>query len=297
MDLPRATVRKEDVEEVLQNITTRNKKVWIQMSTGFECLDKMLGGLHKGQMIVVGGHPSIGKTSFVVSIVEHICLKNSIPVAFFSMKLSRDQLLGRMLFSYSRIELNKARDGSLDVNELERLDQAGELFSEKPIYIDDTSRLTPIELRIRVENVNKEQEQAAQCIIVDCLHMMDTETPHDTQRQRIAEISKHLKTLACDLDVPVIVLCALQLKSILADKKRRKPTLSDLGEDIIIERYADVIMLLHRDNYYCLGDSTYEPNNDAGIVITRNQNGPTGVVMLQFLQEFARFENMRIDKE
>ena len=148
-----------------------------------------------------------------------------------------------------------------------------------------------------MENINKEQEQTAQCIIVDCLQMMDTETPHDTQRQRIAEISKHLKTLACDLDVPVIVLCDLQLKSILADKKRRKPTLSDLGEDIIIERYADVIMLLHRNNYYCLGDSTYESNNDAEIVITRNQNGPTGVVMLQFLQEFARFENMRIDKE
>ena len=297
MDFPRVTITKVDIEKVMQNIKARKEKVPIEIPMGFEYLDEMLGGLHKGQMVIIAGHPGIGITSFVISIVEKICLEKNIPVAFFTMQQSREQLLERLLFNYSRIDFFKARRGTLDNSECERIAQVGKLLTGKPLYIDDTARLTPIELRNRVDKISKEQGQSIQCIIVDNLQMMDTEIHHGTQRQRIAEVSENLKALACDLNVPVIVLCDLKLESILAEEGRRKPKINDLGENIIIERYADVIMLLHRDDYYCRGDSDYEPNNNAEVTVTRNNNGPTGIAAVQFLSDIARFEDVMFNGE
>jgi replicative DNA helicase len=293
MDLSRSTVTEDDVRKVIDNMKAHKRHLPIEISTGFENLDEMLGGFHRGQLIVIAGYPGIGKTSLAINLVEHICLLKNLPVAYFTMELSKEQFLERMLVSRSAVQLTKARDGNLVEEDWTKVAKSGKLLSTRPIYLDETPRLTPTELRNRVDKINSEQIHGIQCVIVDSLQTMDPETHQDTQRRRTEEISKSLKKLAVDLHVPVIVLCGLDLKLLLADDVRHSPILRDLEDDIIIDRYADVLMLLSRDDYYYRADSDYNSdNNGAELIITRNRTGPTGEVTMLFLKESGRFESV-----
>ena len=290
-------VKKEDIEKVMRNLKTGEINAMVEIPTGFECLDLMVGGLHKGQLVVIAGHPSMGKTAFMIGIIEHLCFNNNVPVAVFSMQLSRGQLIKRLLLSYSRIDIFKARYGTLNVDEWEIVNDTAKELITKSLYIDDTPRLTPAELKDRVKKLNREHRPSSpQCVFIDRLQIMDTEVHHSTRRQKTAEISESLKALASDFDIPVVLLCSLELRREEMFGERWRPKMDDLEENIIVDRYADMMILLSRGDYYYRGDADYEPNDNAEVMITRNRNGPTGVVSLRFQKDTLRFEELNFNE-
>jgi len=285
-------ITKSNIEIVLQNFKASRNAVQYEMNTGFEFLDEIIGGLHKGQMIVIAGHRHIGKTCFSMSLIENICHRQNTPLAIFSMKHTKEQFLERLLFNYSQIDSFKARRYGLTNSENERISQTSDLLTKMSLYIDDTARLTTLELRNKVEQILEEHGHAIECVIINNLQMLDTEVYQANARIRVLEISKSLKALACDLNISVVVLCDLQDKLKYESESRREPEISDLGVYAIIERFSDTILMLYRENYYYWSDLDYEPNNNAKVIIARNNSGPTGAVALQFISGTSRFEEI-----
>ena len=214
---------------------------------------------------------------------------SNIPVGIFSMDLSREQLLERMLMNRAKSNYLKIRRGEPAASDWDDISRAGESLAEKPLYIEDTSRLSPSEI---VEKATLLRSQKGiKCIFIDSLQKMNTEQPYDLRRQRTKEIGKYLRNLAHHLNIAIVVLCQFDLKRMSFKKKGDKVSLSDFGEDIIIERFSDAIVLLQRDDYYCFGID-YIRTNSADIIIAKNRNGPTGIVALNYFRECIRFEDL-----
>ncbi|RKY09733.1 MAG: hypothetical protein DRP65_07475 [Planctomycetota bacterium] len=283
------TVSRADkiIKTVLSDISRRKDDGIKGLPTGFSELDKMLSGLSDGNLIVVAGHPGIGTTAFALRIAEYLGIDKNIPVLYFSMALGKERLLERMLLGRAGIDLHKARQGKLEGEDWNLLKRTASEISKKPIYFDDTSRLTPGELRNKVITLKSEKD--IKCVIVDSLQLMRLEKKIDLHEEEFAEISRSLKLMALELNVPVFLLAQLSFDLIRQEEERAKPRLADFDEAIIAERYADVLMLINREGYYgyCPLDSKYTE-----IMITKNCNGPTGMVGLNFYEEFARFENI-----
>lgn len=254
-------------------------------STGFTDLDKLTAGLQPADLIIIAGRPSMGKTTLAMNIAENIAIKGDKPVAIFSMEMPGETLTMRMMSSLGLIDQTKIRTGKLDDNEWPRLTSAMNLLSETKFFIDDTPALTPTEVRARARRLMREQGQLG-LIVLDYIQLMDSPSSGNNRVQQISDISRGLKVLAKELNVPVVVLS--QLNRNLEQRTNRRPVMSDLRESGAIEQDADLIMFIYRDEVYT------EDSPDKGIaeiIIGKQRNGPLGTVRLTFLGQYTRFEN------
>ncbi len=259
------------------------------LATGYYELDELTCGLQNGEMIIVAGRPSMGKTSLALNVAEHIGVAEKIPVAIFSLEMGKQQLAERFLCSKSEIDAQLVRKGMLGTEDYQKLVEVCGLLSEAPIYIDDSAGLTPLALRAKARRLNSQHD--IRCIIVDYLQLMSLGVGRiESRQQEITAISRYLKALARELNIPVVVLS--QLNRSPEGREGHMPRMSDLRESGSIEQDADVVMLLHREDYYHRGDKEYQPNNKAEIIIAKQRNGPTGLVQLMFKEQFTRFENI-----
>jgi len=260
--------------------------------TGFLDLDKLTDGLHAGEMIVVAARPSMGKTSLAMNIVEHVTMEAKKPVGVFSLEMTSEQLVTRMLFSQARMNLRSARDGFLNSSDFPRMTAAAGRLSKAPLFIDDTPGLSILQLRAKARRMKHQHD--IQLIVVDYLQLIHSTSrrARDNRQQEITEISGGIKTLAKELRLPVIVLS--QLNREMERDKARKPRLSDLRESGAIEQDADIVGLLYKpagaegDEDNSLDPNEGEPVN---LLIAKQRNGPTGDVHMTFLKNYTRFEN------
>lgn len=258
--------------------------------TGFDDFDQKTSGLQKSDLIIVAGRPSMGKTTFAMNIAENAAIKGQVPVAVFSMEMPGEQLAMRMMSSLGRIDQHRVRTGKLNDEDWPRLTSAVQILSDAPIYIDDTPGLTPTELRSRARRLAR--EHGLGLIIIDYLQLMQgsATAAKENRTNEISEISRSLKALAKELEVPVIALS--QLNRGLEQRTDKRPIMSDLRESGAIEQDADVIVFIYRDEVY------NEDSPDKGmaeILIRKQRNGPIGVSRLAFLGQFTRFENLAHD--
>jgi replicative DNA helicase len=246
-------------------------------------------------MIIIAGRPSMGKTSLALNVAEHIGVVEKMPIAVFSLEMGRQQLAERFLCSYTGIDAQLVRKGMLSTEHYQKLVEACGVLSETPIYIDDTSSLTPLELRAKARRLRS--LYGIQCVIVDYLQLMHIGSAKvESRQQEISTISRYLKSLARELNIPVVVLS--QLNRSPEGREGHRPYMSDLRESGSIEQDADVVILLHREDYYNRGKDDYQEDNAAELIIAKQRNGPTGSVKLVFREKCARFENAaRVQEE
>ena len=255
------------------------------LPTGFEDLDDRTSGLQSSDLIIIAGRPSMGKTSFVLNMAEHVCVQQKEPVAIFSLEMPREQLTMRLLASRARIDAHKMRNGNLHDDDWPRLTKVVGELSEAPLFIDDTPALGPIEMRARCRRLKR--EHGLGLVVVDYLQLMHGAGDSENRATEISEISRSLKALSRELDVPVIALS--QLNRSLEQRQDKRPMMSDLRESGAIEQDADVIMFIYRDEVY--NPDNPETKGVAELIIGKQRNGPTGKVRLTFLGEYTRFEN------
>lgn len=285
-----AVALKDLVTRAYELIEKREGSHVTGIATGYFELDGLTCGLQNGDVIVVAGRPSMGKTSLALNIAEHIGVVEKMPVALFSLEQGRQQLAERFLCSKSQVESQLVRKGMLSTEHYRELVKACGVLSEAPIYVDDTSTLTPLELRAKARRLKNLYD--IRCIIVDYLQLMHLGSGRvESRQQEITTISRYIKALARELNIPVIVLS--QLNRAPEGREDHRPRMSDLRESGSIEQDADVVMLLHREDYYhrAEGEKDYCPNNVAEVIIAKQRNGPTGSVGLVFREKITRFEN------
>lgn len=254
-------------------------------ATGFTDLDELTSGLQPADLIIVAGRPSMGKTTIAMNMAENIAIKGEKPVAIFSMEMPGDALAMRMMSSLGRIDQHKVRTGKLEDHEWPRLTSAISLLGETKMFIDDTPALTTTEVRARARRLTREHGQLG-LIVLDYLQLMQSPTSGDNRVQQISDISRGLKALAKELNVPVVALS--QLNRNLESRPNKRPLMSDLRESGAIEQDADLIIFVYRDEVY------NEDSPDKGIaeiIIGKQRNGPLGTVRLTFLGQYTRFEN------
>ena len=250
--------------------------------TGFKSLDEITSGFQKGELIVVAARPSMGKTSFMLNIAENVSMNNKIPVLIFSMEMSALQITKNMLCSIAEVDAHLMRTGTISDVDFLRIPTAMGDLSQSPISIDDTPGLSLLEIRAKSRRF--QSQKGIQLIIIDYLQLMEGSNAENRQ-QEITSISRGLKALAKELDVPVVAIS--QLNRSVEQREGHKPRMSDLRESGSIEQDADVVMLLHRDDYY-------DPNKNPGLVelnVVKQRNGPIGKVELKFIKNMLRFKN------
>jgi replicative DNA helicase len=281
----KAMVPMEDVlHEVFEMIENRGQR---GLETGFFELDDMTNGLQNGEMVIVAARPSMGKTAIAMNMIEHIAADNLLPCAVFSLEMSKQQLAQRMLCSRGQIDAHKLRKGMLQSHEYAHLANVVGELAKAPIWVDDTPGLTPLDLRAKARRLKMQHD--IKCIMVDYMQLMDNPGV-ESRQQQISEISRGIKAVARELSIPVIALSQLNRASEGRDGHR--PRMSDLRESGSIEQDADVIMLLHREDYYRMSEPDFQPDNIAEVIIAKQRNGPTGTVKLTFLNKTTRFENL-----
>jgi len=285
---------KELVVDAYELIEKREGSHVTGLATGFHELDELTCGLQNGEMIIIAGRPSMGKTSLALNIAEHLGITEKNPVAIFSLEMGKQQLAERFLCSASGIDAQSVRKGMLGTEHYQKLVEACGVLSEAPIYIDDSASLTPLQVRAKARRLKSQHN--IQCIVVDYLQLMHYGSGRvESRQQEITTISRLLKAMARELDVPVLVLS--QLNRSPEGREGHRPRMSDLRESGSIEQDADVVMLLHREDYYHRGEADYESDNTAMVIIAKQRNGPTGNVELVFRERFTRFENKSFEEE
>ena len=256
------------------------------VATGFADLDKETAGLQPGDLVIVAGRPSMGKTALALNIGEHVAIDLKLPVVVFSMEMGASQLAMRMIGSVGHLDQHKLRTGRLAADDWERLSTALGRLSEAPMLIDETPALNAIEVRSRARRLQKQYGQLG-LVIVDYIQLMQAQSAGENRATEISEISRALKALAKELKVPVVALS--QLNRSLEQRPNKRPVMSDLRESGAIEQDADVILFIYRDEVY---NEDSPDKGTAEIIIGKQRNGPIGTVRLTFLGEHTRFENM-----
>lgn len=287
-----AVTMKDQVMEAIESIEAlyENRGGITGLATGFTELDRMTNGLHESEMIVVAARPSMGKTALAMNIAEHVAIQEKLPVAVFSLEMSSQQLVQRMLCSRARVNLQKVRDGFLSERDFPAITAAASKLAESKIFIDDTAGLSILELRAKARRLKAQHD--VKLIVVDYLQLLRSTTKRaaDNRQLEISEISAGLKGLAKELRVPVLV-CA-QLNRLPEARSGGKPRLSDLRESGSIEQDADLVALLVRPEIYEEDeDARAEMAGEAELIIAKQRNGPIGEINLTFLKEFTRFED------
>jgi len=260
--------------------------------TGFADLDNLTSGLQPSDLVIVAGRPSMGKTAYCLNIAEHAALRADVGVAIFSLEMAKEQLAMRMLCSEARVDLARVRTGHLSDREFPKLAMAAGRLGDAPIYIDDTPALSVLELRAKARRLKRDQAAKLGLVIVDYIQLMRSAEGRDNREQEISEISRSLKALAKELQVPVLALS--QLNRQVESRNPPIPRLADLRESGAIEQDADVIMFLYREEYY---DENTDKRGLADVIVAKQRNGPIGTVELTFLKEFTRFENREVSPE
>ncbi len=278
------------VEEVFRKIEQMDGSVLTGEPSGYFQLDEITSGLQPGELIIVAGRPSMGKTAFGLNVAEHMALSEGRPVLFFSLEMSSQQVAQRILCSRARVDAQLLRRGRHSPRDMQRLQAVAEEIRERPLFVDDTSSLTILELRARARMAHRRHKIRA--IFVDYLQLL--RSPGSESRQiEVSEISRGLKALAKDLSVPVMAMAQLNRKP--ADRGGNRPMMSDLRESGAIEQDADLIGLLHRESYYKVGeDENAEQDNRAELIIAKQRNGPVGTIELHFNRQFTRFDNPQV---
>src|SRR5437667_5518715 len=283
---------KDQVMEAIESIEKlyERKGGITGISIGFVEFDRMTSGLHAAEMIVIAGRPSMGKTALAMNIAEHAAIQEKLPVGVFSLEMSSQQLVQRLLCSRARVNLQKVRDGFLGERDFPSLTAAASKLAEAKIFIDDSAALSILELRAKARRLRAQQD--VKLIVVDYLQLLRSTTrrAQDNRQLEISEISSGLKGLAKELKVPVIVIA--QLKRQPEQRTGGKPRLSDLRESGSIEQDADLVGLLVRPEMYEEDDEArQEKSGEAELIIAKQRNGPVGEIPLTFLKEFTRFED------
>jgi len=255
--------------------------------TGFKDLDKLTSGLQPSDLILVAARPSMGKTAFTLNLATHIAVREKKAVAFFSLEMSKEQLVQRMLCSEGAIDSQRLRIGELDDKDWGKLISAADRLSTAPIFIDDTAGITVMELRSKARRLKTEYD--LKLIVIDYLQLMQGSSSKggDNRQQEISEISRSLKALARELNVPVIALS--QLSRSVESRQVKKPMLSDLRESGSLEQDADIVMFLYREDYY---DPDTENKNITDVIIAKHRNGPVDTVQLFFHKQFTKFADL-----
>jgi replicative DNA helicase len=254
------------------------------VATGFDKFDELTSGLQRSDLIVVAGRPSMGKTSFVMNIAENAAIKQKLPVAVFSMEMAGEQLAMRMISSLGRINQQNLRTGRLEDSDWPRITSAISMLSEAPLFVDDTPALSPTDLRAKARRIKR--EHGLGLVVVDYLQLMGVPQNKENRATEISEISRSLKALAKELNVPVMALS--QLNRSLEQRPDKRPVMSDLRESGAIEQDADVIAFIYRDEVY---NEDSPEKGTAEILIRKQRNGPTGMCRLTFLGQYTKFEN------
>lgn len=257
------------------------------LPTGFKDLDRLTAGLQPSDLILVAARPSMGKTAFTLNIASHVATRENKPVAFFSLEMSKEQLMQRMLCAEGLVESQRLRVGDLDEQDWQRLINAADKFSKAPLYIDDTPGITIMELRSKARRL--QQEKGLSLVLIDYLQLMQGRGNRngDNRQQEISEISRSLKSLARELNVPVIALS--QLSRSVESRQIKKPMLSDLRESGSLEQDADIVMFLYREDYY---NAETENKNITDVIVAKHRNGPVDTVQLFFHKEFTKFADL-----
>lgn len=255
------------------------------LETGFKELDKITAGLNPGELIIIAGRPSMGKTSFAMNIAEYVSIKSDKTVLFFSMEMSGEDILARMISSIGRIDQNKLRTGLINEADLARLGEAVPIITNAKLKVDHSSSLSPMEVRARSRRVARECDLGL--IVVDYLGLMEVPGHTKGRVEEISEISRALKSLAKELKVPVIALS--QLNRSLEARPNKRPIMSDLRDSGAIEQDADLIAFVYRDEIY---NEDSPDKGTAEIIIGKHRNGPIGTVHLTFVGQYTRFDNL-----
>jgi len=258
-------------------------------STGYTDLDEMTSGLQKGDLVIVAGRPSMGKTTFSMNLAEFIAINDKKPIAIFSMEMPAEQLVLRMFASMGRVPLNDIRTGKIREEDWPRIGMAVKTFGETQIFIDDTAAMSPTEIRAKARRLAREHGQLG-VIVIDYIQLMQSGSKSDNRAAEISEISRSLKALAKELEVPVIALS--QLNRSLEQRPNKRPIMSDLRESGAIEQDADVIMFIYRDEVY---NEDTEDKGMAEVIIGKQRNGAIGKVRLTFTGKYTRFDNFMPD--
>ena len=254
------------------------------VSSGFRELDKLTAGLQNGELIIIAGRPSMGKTAFALNIAEHTALADENPVAIFSMEMSASSLAQRMISSLGRVNAHSIKTGQLEEKDWNRVDGAIQQIKNAPIYIDDTPSLTPIELRARARRIQR--EKGLSLIVIDYLQLMSVHGNKENRATEISEISRNLKALARELNIPIIALS--QLNRSVEQRTDKQPQMSDLRESGAIEQDADLIAFIYREEVY---DPDTDKKGVALINVAKQRNGSIGQFNLTFLGRYTKFEN------
>lgn len=256
------------------------------IATGFTDFDNKTAGLQKSDLILIAARPSMGKTAFVLNVAQHAAVKDHVPVAIFSLEMSKEQLVNRMLCAQAMVDAQKVRTGELNSEDWSKLVEGMGVLSEAPIFIDDTPGITAMEIRAKCRRLKL--EKGLGLVVIDYLQLMSGSGKSDSRQQEISEISRSLKAIAREIEAPVIALS--QLSRACEARSDHRPMLSDLRESGAIEQDADLVAFLYRDEYY-FPEKT-EKKNQAELIIAKQRNGPTGTVNLTWLGQYTKFVDM-----
>lgn len=280
-----STAMAETVERINELYRAGNSDPVTGVPTGFTDLDNMTAGMQPGDLIIVAGRPSMGKTALALNMAAHVALEAKLPVGIFSMEMSSGQLALRLLSSHGRIDQQKLRTGRMQQEDFSRLTQAMGDLSQCPMEIDESAALNPLDLRARARRLHR-QYGGLGLLVVDYLQLMSSAGGGENRATEISEISRSLKALAKELHVPVMALS--QLNRSVDQRPNKRPIMSDLRESGAIEQDADIILFIYRDEVY---NDNSPDKGTAEVIISKQRNGPVGTVRLTFLNHYTRFEN------
>ncbi len=274
------------LEQTFEQLQASEGELITGLPSGYHQLDELTAGFQPSELIIVAARPSMGKTSLLLNIAEHMAVIEHKPLAVFSLEMSKEQLAQRLLASHARFDLRKMRRGSISPEDWTKLQLAAGDLEQAPMFIDDSAELTILQLRAKARRLKAAHD--IQCVFIDYMQLMSYAGRADSRQQQIAEISRGLKALARELEIPVI--SAAQLNRGPADRETHRPRMSDLRESGSIEQDADVVTLLHCEDYYHRGEPNYISTNQTELIVAKQRNGPTGIVHLSFLPHCTRFE-------
>ena len=264
-----------------------NKSALTGVPSGFTMLDNMTSGFQKSDLIIIAARPAMGKTSLALNIARNAAVDSNVPVAVFSLEMSKEQLSLRLLTSEARLNSARLRSGFFSNDDWVRLTGAADILQHAPIYIDDSPSVSPMDIRAKARRIKKEKDLGL--IIIDYLQLMKTSVSGERRDLEISEISRSLKILAKELNIPIIALS--QLNRMLEQRSDKRPMLSDLRESGALEQDADVVAFIYRDEVYNKADDNSNKGK-AEVILGKQRNGPTGTAYLAFLDAYTRFENL-----
>jgi replicative DNA helicase len=274
------------LQKTFETLQEHDGRLITGLASGYHPLDELTSGFQPGEVIIMAARPSMGKTSILLNMAENMAVVDKVPVVIFSMEMSKEQLAQRLLAAHSRYDLRQMRRGMMSAEDWTRLQLAAGDLEQAPIFIDDSPMLTILQLRAKARRLKAAYD--IKCVFVDYLQLMTYAGRADSRQEQITEISQGIKALARELRIPVV--CAAQLNRGPTDRPTHRPRMSDLRESGSIEQDADVVALLHCEDYYHQGEEGYTPTDVTELIVAKQRNGPMGVVRLRFISNYTRFE-------